>query len=121
MAHSQSKMANRFGIFHLLRVLAVESKVLQKVGDYPDQVPYILVWKDLVTNPLPWVKSCLLPLTYVTLPPETACSDGKRMKMGRFQASKGSLSFSTGQYTRGGHISSPFYLTDSAAWGRELH
>jgi hypothetical protein len=71
VAHSQSKMANRFGIFHLLTVLAVESKVFQKVGEYPDQVPYILVWKDLVTNPLPWVKSCLLPLTYATLPPET--------------------------------------------------
>lgn len=52
-------------------VLAVENKVFQKAGKYPDQVPYIVVWKDLVTSLPPWVKSFLLPLTNVTLPTET--------------------------------------------------
>lgn len=63
-------MTSRFGTFHLLTVLAVENRVFQKVGEYPDQVPYLVVWKDLLTNPLSWVKSCLLPLTNVTLPTE---------------------------------------------------
>lgn len=47
--------------FRLPTMLAVEDKVFQKAGRHPDQVPYIIVWKDLVTNPPPWIKTFLLP------------------------------------------------------------
>lgn len=59
------------GNFHLPTVLAVEDKVFQKVQGYPEQVPCIVVWKDLVANLLPWVKSFLLPFSSATLPPGT--------------------------------------------------
>lgn len=59
------------GTFHFPMVLVVENKVFQKARENPDQVPYIVVWKHLFVNPPPWVKSFLLPLTNVTLFPET--------------------------------------------------
>ena len=52
-------------------MLAVEDKVFQKAQGHPEQFPCILVWKDLVANPPPWMKSFLLPLTNITFPPET--------------------------------------------------
>ncbi|XP_060222455.1 uncharacterized protein LOC132647100 isoform X3 [Meriones unguiculatus] len=49
------------GTFHLPTVLAVEDKVFQKACGHPDQVPYIVVWKNLVTHPPPWIKPFLIP------------------------------------------------------------
>lgn len=49
------------GTFHLPIVLLVGDKVFQKAQGHTDQDPYIVVQKDLVTNPLPWVKSFLFP------------------------------------------------------------
>ena len=37
-------------------MLAVEDMVCLKTHEHPDQVPYIVVWKDLVINLPPWVK-----------------------------------------------------------------
>lgn len=48
-----------------------ENKVFQKVQGHPEQVPQIVVWKDLVANLPPWVKSFLLPQTNVILSTET--------------------------------------------------
>lgn len=47
-------------------VLAVEDKVFRKAQVHPDQGPYIIVWKDLVTSPPPWVKSFLFPLVHAS-------------------------------------------------------
>lgn len=49
------------GTFHLPMVLAVENKVFLKARGHPDQVPYIVVWKDLVVNPPPWVNPLYYP------------------------------------------------------------
>lgn len=44
------------GAFNLSLVLAVKRIVFQEVGGHPDQIPYIIVWQDLVQDPPPWVK-----------------------------------------------------------------
>lgn len=44
------------GTFDLNLILTVKSKVFQQQGGHPDQVPYIIVWQDLVQNPPSWVK-----------------------------------------------------------------
>jgi hypothetical protein len=37
-------------------IYAVKRIVFQNPGGHPDQVPYILVWQDLIQNPPPWLK-----------------------------------------------------------------
>lgn len=45
------------GIFNLSIILQVKDRVcLPEPGGHPDQVPYILIWEDLVRNPPVWVK-----------------------------------------------------------------
>nr|AGP25479.1 gag protein [Mus caroli] len=44
------------GAFNLPLIFAVRRIVFQEVGGHPDQVPYVIVWQDLVYNPPPWVK-----------------------------------------------------------------
>lgn len=44
------------GTFDLTVIFAVKHLVFQKPGGHPDQVPYIIVWQDLVQDPPPWVK-----------------------------------------------------------------
>jgi hypothetical protein len=46
----------RDGTLNLPIIYAVKRIVFQNPGGHPDQVPYILVWQDLVQNPPPWVK-----------------------------------------------------------------
>lgn len=46
-------------------VLVVEDKMFQKAQEYPDQVPYIVLWKDLVPNPSQWVKSFFFSLANI--------------------------------------------------------
>lgn len=43
------------GAFNLSLIFAVKCLVFQEVGGHPDQVPYVIVWQDLVQNPPPWV------------------------------------------------------------------
>lgn len=44
------------GTFDLEIIREVERVIFQPHGGHLDQVPYIMVWKDLVENPPPWVK-----------------------------------------------------------------
>lgn len=56
------------GAFDLPLVIAVKKVVFQFTeGGHPDQVPYILVWLDLVQNPSPWVKLWILEQPETTL------------------------------------------------------
>jgi hypothetical protein len=43
------------GTFSLPVILAVKRVIFQTAGGHPDQVPYIIVWQDLVQNLLPWL------------------------------------------------------------------
>ena len=73
------------GTIHLPTVLAVEDKVFQKAQGHPEQVPYIVVWKDLVANPPALVRSFLLPLTSTFIFRNNACPYGRRTKVGSLQ------------------------------------
>jgi hypothetical protein len=45
------------GTFDLTLILEVKAIVFQSGPEsHPDQQPYIIVWKDLVQNPPPWIK-----------------------------------------------------------------
>lgn len=44
------------GAFNLPLIFALKRLVFQETGGHPDQVPYVIVWQDLVQNPPPWVK-----------------------------------------------------------------
>jgi hypothetical protein len=44
------------GTLNLPIIYAVKCIVFQNPGGHPDQVPYILVWQDLVQNLPPWLK-----------------------------------------------------------------
>ncbi|ERE83902.1 neutral cholesterol ester hydrolase 1-like protein [Cricetulus griseus] len=44
------------GTFNLSLISAVKRIIFQASGGHPDQVPYIIVWEDLVQNPTPWVR-----------------------------------------------------------------
>ncbi|MEJ1283826.1 hypothetical protein NN561_014801 [Cricetulus griseus] len=44
------------GTFNLSIISAVKQIIFQATGGHPDQVPYIIVWQDLVQNPPPWMK-----------------------------------------------------------------
>ena len=47
----------REGTFSLPIIQAVREKVLAPgPSGHPDQTPYILVWQDLVENPLAWLR-----------------------------------------------------------------
>ena len=52
---------------HLPIIYAVKCLVFQTPGGYPDQVPYILVWQDLVRNPPPWVRPWISRTPSVTV------------------------------------------------------
>lgn len=92
------------GMFHLPTVLAVEDRVFQKTQGHPEQLPYIVVWKDLVANPPPWMRSFLLPLTNATLPLGTMSVLMAEQKTGSLQVSKAPLSHFIGQFARRGHF-----------------
>ncbi|CAD7685072.1 unnamed protein product [Nyctereutes procyonoides] len=52
----------REGTFHLPIILQVKALIFRdKPVGHPDQVPYILVWQDMIENPPPWLKSFLPP------------------------------------------------------------
>ena len=52
----------REGTFHLPRILQVKAVIFRDKPDgHPDQVPYILVWQDMIENSPPWLKPFLLP------------------------------------------------------------
>ncbi|MEJ1288508.1 hypothetical protein NN561_019539 [Cricetulus griseus] len=44
------------GTFNLSLISAIKRIIFQASGGHPDQVPYIIVWEDLVQNPTPWVR-----------------------------------------------------------------
>ena len=49
------------GTFHLPIILKVKAVIFRDKPDgHPDQVPYILVWQDMIENPPPWLKPFLL-------------------------------------------------------------
>ena len=53
----------REGTFHLPIILQVKAVIFRDKPDgHPDQVPYILVWQDMIENPPPWLKPFLPPL-----------------------------------------------------------
>lgn len=45
--------------FNLILIKAIEGIVFRPQGRYPDHIPYIVIWCDLVQNPPSWVKSFL--------------------------------------------------------------
>lgn len=47
----------REGTFDLDIIRAVERVVFQPRSGHPDQIPYIVVWRNLVENPPPWIKA----------------------------------------------------------------
>ena len=52
----------REGTFHLPIILQVKAVIFRDKPDgHPDQVPYILVWQDMIENSPPWLKPFLLP------------------------------------------------------------
>lgn len=55
------------GTFNLPIIFAVKRVVFQATGGHPDQVPYIVVWQDLVQNPPPWMKPWTLGMETATV------------------------------------------------------
>ena len=49
-------------LFHLPIISQVMAVIFRDKPDgHPDQVPYILVWQDMIENSPPWLKPFLLP------------------------------------------------------------
>ena len=44
------------GTFDLKTVRRVREIILRPQSRHPDQVPYILVWEDLIVSPTPWIQ-----------------------------------------------------------------
>lgn len=55
------------GTFNLSLIFAVKRLVFQETGGHPDQIPYVIVWQDLVQDPPPWVKPWAVGLPGVTV------------------------------------------------------
>ncbi|XP_043732525.1 proline-rich protein 36-like [Cervus elaphus] len=49
------------GTFDLRTVRRVQEIILRPQSGHPDQVPYILVWEDLIVSPTPWIQPFLPP------------------------------------------------------------
>ena len=50
------------GTFHLPIILQVKTVIFRDKPDgHSDQVPYILIWQDMIENPPPWLKPFLPP------------------------------------------------------------
>ena len=48
------------GTFDLRTVWRVREIIRPRNG-HPDQVPYVLVWEDLIVSPTPWIQPFLPP------------------------------------------------------------
>lgn len=51
----------REGTFDLRTVWRVREIILRPRNGHPDQVPYILVWEDLIVSSTPWIQPFLPP------------------------------------------------------------
>uniref|UniRef100_A0A673V210 CCHC-type domain-containing protein n=1 Tax=Suricata suricatta TaxID=37032 RepID=A0A673V210_SURSU len=69
------------GTFHLPIIEAIEERVYQRMGGHPGQIPYIVVWKDLVPNPPIWVKPFLPPVSPQVLVARTPEEEKPRRTM----------------------------------------
>ena len=49
------------GTLDLRTVWRVREIILRPRSGHPDQVPYILVWEDLIVSPTPWIQPVLPP------------------------------------------------------------
>ena len=49
------------GTFDLRTVRRVREIILRPRSEHPDQIPYILVWEDLIISPPLWIKPFLPP------------------------------------------------------------
>ena len=49
------------GTFDLRTVRRLRDIIIRPGSEHPEQIPYILVWEDLIISPTRWIKHCIPP------------------------------------------------------------